>query len=134
MDRRRFSITWMSARMDLSNRRSSVRSGRCRERWRFWNRCCRLRHVHSAAFNFADGSHEYHQETLDNLRTACANTGIQCGVLLDTKGPEIRTGMLACGGPVMLEAGNLSHLDHRYAVQGKRGKDCRVLPGFGQGR
>ena len=42
-----------------------------------------------ARFNFSHGSHEYHQETLDNLRIASKNTGIMCGVLLDTKGPEI---------------------------------------------
>ena len=51
-----------------------------------------------ARFNFSHGTHEYHQETLDNLRTACKNIGIDCAVLLDTKGPEIRTGMLAGGG------------------------------------
>ena len=38
-----------------------------------------------ARFNFSHGSHEYHQETLDNLRTAMVNTGILCAVMLDTK-------------------------------------------------
>lgn len=38
-----------------------------------------------ARFNFSHGSHEYHQETLDNLRQAMANTQIMCAVLLDTK-------------------------------------------------
>ena len=38
-----------------------------------------------ARFNFSHGSHEYHQETLDNLRQAMANTEIMCAVLLDTK-------------------------------------------------
>lgn len=38
-----------------------------------------------ARFNFSHGSHEYHQETLDNLRTAMNNTGILCAVMLDTK-------------------------------------------------
>jgi hypothetical protein len=38
-----------------------------------------------ARFNFSHGSHEYHQETLDNLRTAMENTGILCAVMLDTK-------------------------------------------------
>ncbi|KAB2597497.1 synptobrevin-related protein [Pyrus ussuriensis x Pyrus communis] len=38
------------------------------------------------------GSHEYHQETLNNLRAAMESTGILCTVMLDTKGPQIRTG------------------------------------------
>uniref|UniRef100_A0A1J3DDU0 Pyruvate kinase n=1 Tax=Noccaea caerulescens TaxID=107243 RepID=A0A1J3DDU0_NOCCA len=50
-----------------------------------------------ARFNFSHGSHAYHQETLDNLRTAMHKTGILCAVMLDTKGPEIRTGLLKEG-------------------------------------
>ena len=38
-----------------------------------------------ARFNFSHGTHAYHQETLDNLRTAMNNTGILCAVMLDTK-------------------------------------------------
>lgn len=38
-----------------------------------------------ARFNFSHGSHEYHQETLDNLRTAMQNTGMLAAVMLDTK-------------------------------------------------
>lgn len=38
-----------------------------------------------ARFNFSHGSHEYHQETLDNLRQAMLNTGTLCAVMLDTK-------------------------------------------------
>lgn len=38
-----------------------------------------------ARFNFSHGSYEYHQETLENLRKAMENTGIQCAVMLDTK-------------------------------------------------
>ena len=75
-----------------------------------------------ARFNFSHGSHEYHQETLDNLRTACANTGVDCGVLLDTKGPEIRTGMLEGGGPVLLEAGNEIILTTDYDFKGSAEK------------
>lgn len=38
-----------------------------------------------ARFNFSHGSHEYHQETLDNLHKAMEITGILCAVMLDTK-------------------------------------------------
>ncbi|KAG8498189.1 hypothetical protein CXB51_007126 [Gossypium anomalum] len=44
-----------------------------------------------ARFNFSHGSHEYHQETLDNLRSAMHNNGILCAVMLDTKTPRLRT-------------------------------------------
>lgn len=38
-----------------------------------------------ARFNFSHGTHEYHQETLDNLRIAMQNTQTLCAVMLDTK-------------------------------------------------
>ena len=50
-------------------------------------------------------SHEYHLETLVNLRAACQQTGKLCGVLLDTKGPEIRTGTLKNSQAVQLVKG-----------------------------
>jgi len=71
-----------------------------------------------ARFNFSHGSHEYHQETLDNLRTACDNTGIMCAVLLDTKGPEIRTGFLKDGKPVTFETGQDVTLTTDYEFLG----------------
>ena len=71
-----------------------------------------------ARFNFSHGSHEYHQETLDALRAACDNTGIFCAVLLDTKGPEIRTGMLENGEPVSLEKDQKLVLTTDYAKKG----------------
>eukprot|EP00894_Picocystis_sp_ML_P003607 jgi/Pico_ML_1/54124/g4545.t1 len=58
-----------------------------------------------ARFNFSHGSHEYHQETLDNLKQATNETKIMCAVMLDTKGPEIRTGFLKDEKPVQLVAG-----------------------------
>ena len=71
-----------------------------------------------ARFNFSHGTHEYHQETLNNVRQAVANTGIKCGILLDTKGPEIRTGMLDHGGPVMLEKDSEITLTTDYNFKG----------------
>jgi len=52
-----------------------------------------------ARLNFSHGDHAYHLETLINLREAVkirvdAGHNCHCAVLLDTKGPEIRTGLL----------------------------------------
>merc|ERR1711871_1899272 len=58
-----------------------------------------------ARFNFSHGTHEYHQGTLDNLNKAMCNTRTMCAVMLDAKGPEIRTGFLKGGEPVRLTKG-----------------------------
>ena len=71
-----------------------------------------------ARFNFSHGTHEYHLETLEHLRAACASTGRICAVLLDTKGPEIRTGALRDGEPVRLRRGSTVELTTDYAHVG----------------
>ncbi|XP_076925226.1 pyruvate kinase, cytosolic isozyme-like [Bidens hawaiensis] len=71
-----------------------------------------------ARFNFSHGSFEYHQETLDNLRTAMDNTGILCAVMLDTKGPEIRTGFLKDNKPVQLVQGQEITISTDYTLKG----------------
>ena len=73
-----------------------------------------------ARFNFSHGDHEYHKGTLDNLRIASKNLGIRCGVLLDTKGPEIRTGMLDHGEPVFLEKDSEITLTTDYDIKGNK--------------
>ncbi|KAL0914869.1 hypothetical protein M5K25_015254 [Dendrobium thyrsiflorum] len=71
-----------------------------------------------ARFNFSHGSHDYHQETLQNLRTAMENTGILCAVMLDTKGPEIRTGFLKDGKPIRLQRGHEITISTDYSIKG----------------
>ncbi|CAN6817955.1 unnamed protein product [Brassica oleracea] len=71
-----------------------------------------------ARFNFSHGTHEYHQGTLDNLRIAMKNTGILCAVMLDTKGPEIRTGFLKEGKPVQLTQGQELTISTDYTLEG----------------
>lgn len=63
-----------------------------------------------ARLNFSHGSHETHGKTIVNLKTAAEQTGVNLGILLDTKGPEIRTGLVPEQG-VHLENGSNFMLD-----------------------
>ncbi|EEF49660.1 pyruvate kinase, putative [Ricinus communis] len=71
-----------------------------------------------ARFNFSHGTHEYHQETLNNLRIAMHNTQILSAVMLDTKGPEIRTGFLKDGKPIQLKEGQEITVTTDYSIKG----------------
>ncbi|GBG71414.1 hypothetical protein CBR_g8834 [Chara braunii] len=71
-----------------------------------------------ARFNFSHGTHEYHQGVLENLRQAMINTQILCAVLLDTKGPEIRTGKLKDGKQVQLTQGKEIVISTDYSLEG----------------
>ena len=57
-----------------------------------------------ARLNFSHGTHEGHGETIDKFRKVRDNLGVAAAIMLDTKGPEIRTGDFE-GGKVMLEDG-----------------------------
>ena len=48
-----------------------------------------------ARFNFSHGSHEEQKARMDKLKQARKNTNANVGILLDTKGPEIRTHLMA---------------------------------------
>lgn len=59
-----------------------------------------------ARFNFSHGDYEEHLGRLNILREVREETGEHVAALLDTKGPEIRTGLLEGGQKVTLVAGN----------------------------
>ena len=59
-----------------------------------------------ARFNFSHGDHKEKKDQMDVVKEAVKQSGIPCAYLLDTKGPEIRTGgVLKDGKKIQLEAG-----------------------------
>ena len=58
-----------------------------------------------ARLNFSHGTHENHKKMIEAFRTVRDELGLAAAIMLDTKGPEIRTGMFPAG-KVQLKAGN----------------------------
>ena len=58
-----------------------------------------------ARFNFSHGDHEEHLGRLELLRKVRKEVGRPIAALLDTKGPEIRTGLLKDGKKITLQEG-----------------------------
>ncbi|KAI5452164.1 Pyruvate kinase [Naganishia albida] len=69
--------------------------------------------------NFSHGSYEYHQSVIDNTRKAVAANpkGRPLAIALDTKGPEIRTGLMKNDTDVKISAGHEFYVttDPKYA-------------------
>lgn len=59
----------------------------------------------AARMNFSHGDHSYHGQTVENIRKLEEETGQFIPVVLDTKGPEIRTGKLRNGEKIMIQQG-----------------------------
>ncbi|HEU5138620.1 MAG TPA: pyruvate kinase [Bacillales bacterium] len=60
-----------------------------------------------ARLNFSHGDHDEHKARIQNIREAAETTGKTVAILLDTKGPEIRTGELEKESIELLEGEEL---------------------------
>lgn len=60
-----------------------------------------------ARLNFSHGSHEEHAARIANIRQAAEETGVPVAILLDTKGPEIRTGTLSTDAVELIEGNRI---------------------------
>ncbi|KAM0682508.1 Pyruvate kinase [Mitosporidium daphniae] len=70
--------------------------------------------------NFSHGSHEYHAQTIANLRTylsQCENPPT-VAIMLDTKGPEIRTSKLQNGKEIKLKKNSSFTFYTDYSILG----------------
>ena len=72
-----------------------------------------------ARLNFSHGDHASHGASVANLREALKQRpGKSVAIMLDTKGPEIRTGMLKEGKPIEIQAGQRLKLLTDYSILG----------------
>ena len=55
-----------------------------------------------ARFNFSHGDHEEQKNRMNLLKKVRQEMNLPVAILLDTKGPEIRTGLLEGGNKVIL--------------------------------
>ena len=60
-----------------------------------------------ARFNFSHGTHPEQKARMDMLKMVREEEHSNTAILLDTKGPEIRTGVLKDGKKVLLETGSM---------------------------
>ncbi|MGO2404293.1 pyruvate kinase PykF [Vibrio litoralis] len=82
--------------------------------------------------NFSHGDFEEHGNRIANLRQVMKNTGKQLAILLDTKGPEIRTIKLENGNDVALVAGQDFTFTTDTSVVGNKNTVAVTYPGFAQ--
>ncbi len=74
-----------------------------------------VRGMNVARFNFSHGTHEEHKRRVDLLKRIRVELGLPMPLLLDTKGPEIRTGRFA-GGTADLAEGSTFTIVHEDAL------------------
>ncbi|KAI0080291.1 pyruvate kinase [Panus rudis PR-1116 ss-1] len=75
--------------------------------------------VNIVRMNFSHGEYDYHQSVIDNTRkmVAADPEGRPVAIALDTKGPEIRTGLMRDGIDIAIKAGHefIVSVDPKYA-------------------
>jgi len=72
-----------------------------------------------ARLNFSHGTHEEHGRRIVILKEEAAKIGKHLGILLDTKGPEVRTGRVPDEG-ITLENGSIFSLDTDLSLLGNQ--------------
>ncbi|KAI6129246.1 pyruvate kinase [Pisolithus croceorrhizus] len=74
--------------------------------------------VNVVRMNFSHGSYDYHQSVIDNTRKmVTSEPGRPVAIALDTKGPEIRTGIMKDGRDIPIKAGHefIISTDDKYS-------------------
>lgn len=69
--------------------------------------------VDMVRLNMSHGTHDEHAVRIERVKRVREDMGLPIAIMLDTKGPEIRTGATKDGAPVRLEAGRAVTLTPR---------------------
>ncbi|GAA0484606.1 MULTISPECIES: pyruvate kinase PykF [Tatumella] len=80
--------------------------------------------------NFSHGDYAEHGQRIANLRAVVSKTRHNAAILLDTKGPEIRTMKLEGGNDVSLQAGQTFTFTTDQSVIGNNQHVAVTYPGF----
>ena len=80
--------------------------------------------------NFSHGNYEEHGQRITNLRSVMSKSGHQAAILLDTKGPEIRTMKLEGGNDASLKAGQTFTFTTDQTIIGNADTVAVTYPGF----
>ncbi|QUG75525.1 pyruvate kinase PykF [Erwinia sp. E602] len=80
--------------------------------------------------NFSHGDYAEHGQRITNLRNVMAKTSHQAAILLDTKGPEIRTMKLEGGVDASLKAGQIFTFTTDQSVVGNNERVAVTYTGF----
>ncbi|RUR91913.1 pyruvate kinase [Pectobacterium versatile] len=80
--------------------------------------------------NFSHGDYAEHGQRIKNLRAVMEKTGKQAAILLDTKGPEIRTMKLENGADVTLTAGQTFTFTTDQSIVGNKDRVAVTYAGF----
>nr|AGS51938.1 pyruvate kinase [uncultured bacterium contig00003] len=81
-----------------------------------------------ARLNFSHGDNESHTASIERVRRISSELGIPVALMLDTKGPEIRTGMVENDGKVTINKGDsvIVTTDDCYTVAAKNGAPAHI--------
>lgn len=88
------------------------------------------RGVDVCRLNMAHADHEWTRRAIENVRTACDKVGRHVAVMMDVKGPEIRTGPL--DEPFQLERGDSFDFLLEREAEPVRGEICGVRVNYPQ--
>ncbi|MCP1065762.1 pyruvate kinase PykF [Serratia symbiotica] len=80
--------------------------------------------------NFSHGNYKEHGKRIHTMRTVMDKTGLNAGILLDTKGPEIRTMKLEDGKDASLVAGQTFTLTTDQSIIGNSEHVAVTYTGF----